>query len=231
MTLLFLDNLPPQINKGAILRFIIEIGGANRDAIGRIELAGRQATVDVPDTLSGSLVKALDGAQLNHRHIRAWTQAQAGRPSARADEDHFQRLARLLDLEAEAEKAQLLADMQRAGSDETAERTGQTLIQLVIIDEYGGLGGRILVTLAKRSQNQPLPWHRLEVGTPIILTEESSGGDAAWRGVVSQRDRQTIQVALNAWPETETSRPTFRLDVSTDEIARQRLDKWCRREG
>ena len=37
MTLLFLDNLPPQINKGAILRFIIEIGGANRDAIGRIE--------------------------------------------------------------------------------------------------------------------------------------------------------------------------------------------------
>ncbi|MCB0225383.1 MAG: AAA family ATPase [Anaerolineae bacterium] len=222
MTLLFLDNLPPQINKGAILRFIIEIGGANRDAIGRIELAGRQATVDVPDTLSGSLVKALDGAQLNHRHIRAWTQAQAGRPSARADEDHFQRLARLLDLEAEAEKAQLLADMQRAGSDETAERTGQTLIQLVIIDEYGGLGGRILVTLAKRSQNQPLPWHRLEVGTPIILTEESSGGDAAWRGVVSQRDRQTIQVALNAWPETETSRPTFRLDVSTDEIARQR---------
>lgn len=192
MTLLFLDNLPPGINKGAILRFMIETGGASRDAIGRIELTGRQATVDIPDALADLLVKALDGAQLNHRHIRAWTQADPGRASAGTDEDHFQRLARLLDLEAEAEKAQLLAEMQRAGSDEAAERTGHTLVQLVIIDEYGGLGGRILVTLAKRSQNQSLPWHRLEVGTPVILTEEQSGGDTAWRGVVSQRDRQTI---------------------------------------
>ena len=230
MTLLFLSNLPPRVGKGAILRFVIESGGVTREDVGKIEVDSRQATIDIPDDLAVRLAQALDGANFNHRNVRAWTQDGSVRP-AHLNGDHFQRLATLLDLEAKAEKAQLLADMQRAGSGEAAERTGKTLVQLVIVDQYGGLGGRILVTLAKRNQTQTLPWHRLEVGTPIILTEEQGGEDAAWRGVVSQRDRKTIQVALNAWPETETNRPTFRLDVSNDEIARRRQREALDRAG
>ena len=135
---------------------------------------------------------------------------------------HFQRLERLLELEAEAEKQAALHDMQRR-SPAAAEASGSTLINLVIRDEDAGLGGRILLTFGKRNQTLALPWTRLGSGTPVILSEEGSQNNAdGWRGVVSHLSRDSLQVAFSQWPETESERATFRLDRSSDEISRQR---------
>jgi ATP-dependent RNA/DNA helicase IGHMBP2 len=139
--------------------------------------------------------------------------------------DHFQRLLRLLELESEAEKQSALREAQRR-SPAQAEAAGHSLTRLAIREEDGGLGGRVLLTLEKRNQELALPWTRLGVGTPVLLSEEGrqAGGETApgWRGVVSRLDRRSIQVALAQWPEPEAERPTFRLDRSTDEISRQR---------
>jgi ATP-dependent RNA/DNA helicase IGHMBP2 len=139
--------------------------------------------------------------------------------------EHFQRLKRLLDLEAEAEKQETLRQLQRQSPAE-AEAGGTSLIHLVIQDESAGLGGRYLLTLGKRSQNQPLPWTRLGVGSPVILSEEGDDPRKAaaqgWRGVVSQVSRATIQVAFPEWPEPGSDNPTFRLDRSYDEVSRNR---------
>ena len=66
-------------------------------------------------------------------------------------EDHFQRLSRLLDLEAEAEKLETLRELERRTPAE-AEALGNSLINLVIRDEDAGLGGRILLTFGKRNR-------------------------------------------------------------------------------
>ena len=143
-------------------------------------------------------------------------------------QEHFQRLIRLLELEADAEKQEALRDMQRR-SPAAAEASGSTLINLVIRDEQAGLGGRILLTLAKRNQSLALPWTRLGNGAPVILSEEGQADSAGWRGVVSRVSKDNLQVAFSLWPETESERPSFRLDRSSDEISRQRqrqgLDK------
>ena len=144
---------------------------------------------------------------------------------------HFQRLLRLLDLEAEAEKQEMLRRMQRRSPAE-AEASGDSLINLVIREEDAGLGGRILLTLGKRNQGQSLPWTRLGIGAPVILSEiilseedTRSPGDTAvqgWRGVVSRLQKDTIQVAFPQWPEPEAEYPVFRLDRSSDEVSRLR---------
>jgi ATP-dependent RNA/DNA helicase IGHMBP2 len=138
-------------------------------------------------------------------------------------DDHFQRLLRLLDLEAEAEKQSVLDDLQRL-LPASQEAAGTSLINLVIRDESAGLGGRILLTLGKRNQNLMLPWNRLGPGSPVILSEEGQQTSAAsgWRGVVTRVSRETIQVAFSQWPDSETEHPVFRLDRSSDEISRQR---------
>lgn len=136
-------------------------------------------------------------------------------------EDHFQRLSRLLDLEAEAEKLETLRELERHTPAE-AEALGNSLINLVIRDEDAGLGGRILLTFGKRNQNLSLPWNRLRTGSPVILSEESNKDSEGWRGIVSRAQRDSIQVAFNQWPEAEETSSTFRLDRSTDEIGRQR---------
>ena len=135
---------------------------------------------------------------------------------------YFDRLIRLLEMEAEAEKQEALRDMQRR-SPAAAESSGSTLVNLVIRDEDTGLGGRILLTFGKRNQTLALPWTRLGSGTPVILSEEGSQSNAdGWRGVVSRVSKDSLQVAFSQWPETESERSTFRLDRSSDEISRQR---------
>jgi superfamily I DNA and/or RNA helicase len=135
---------------------------------------------------------------------------------------YFDRLIRLLEMEAEAEKQEALRDMQRRSPAE-AEASGSTLINLVIRDEDAGPGGHILLTFGKRNQTLALPWTRLGSGTPVILSEEGSHSNAdGWRGVVSHVSKDSLQVAFSQWPETESERSTFRLDRSSDEISRQR---------
>jgi len=143
-------------------------------------------------------------------------------------DDHFQRLIRCLEYEATAE-AQNVIQASRRATGVDAERGGNCLTGLAIRDESGGFGGRAVVVLGKRDRRLELPWTRLNSGTPIVLTEELTKSDVGWRGVVTHRDRETITVALADSPEPEADRPTFRLDVSSDEVARLRQQDALRR--
>lgn len=136
-------------------------------------------------------------------------------------QSHFRRLAALMTSETKAEQEQLQQQIQRLAP-AAAEATGNSLIGLTIRDEVAGLGGRVLVTLGKRNQQLELPWTRLRVGSPVQLSEENAATTQGWRGVVSQLRRENIQVALQQWPEAQSDRPTFRLDLAGDEIAHQR---------
>ena len=146
----------------------------------------------------------------------------------KTSDPHFQRLIRCLDQEAEAETRAVLR-RSRLATGTTAVRSGDSLLGLTIRGEETGFGGRVIVTLAKRDQRLVLPWTRLNPGTPVVLSEERAQGDDAWRGVVTNRDRETIIVALEESPESKADRPTYRLDLSSDEIARQRQREALRR--
>src|SRR5262245_59984313 len=110
-----------------------------------------------------------------------------------AKHGHFDRLAKLLELEAAAE-AEQLAQQARRTSGAAAERSGNCLIKLFLRDEQPAFGGRTVVTLAKRDQTQSLPWNRLGVGTPVPLTEEGVARSRGWRGLVSRRDTSSLDI-------------------------------------
>ncbi|HVA51106.1 MAG TPA: AAA domain-containing protein [Pirellulales bacterium] len=130
-------------------------------------------------------------------------------------DDHFQRLARLLDLENRAE-AQRAVERRRRLKAAEAEKTGQTLVDLAIIDEEAGLGGRYLIRFAKRGRG--LPWTRLDVGSPVLLSPVE-GAAGPWRGVVSQRTPDSIQLALDYLPDEINDVERWRFDLANDEIA------------
>ena len=88
---------------------------------------------------------------------------------------------------------------------------------MVITDHDSGLGGRYLLTLRKRTNDMRLPWNRLRVGAPVVLSDEETL-EVGMQGVVSARDQVSIQVAVNEWPDAEH----FRIDLSPDEITRKR---------
>jgi ATP-dependent RNA/DNA helicase IGHMBP2 len=132
-------------------------------------------------------------------------------------DQHFSNLYRWLEMEGEAER-QRLAQRRKIQSSEAAERTGETLLDLVIRSHTIGLGGRYLVTLAKRRSPDRLPWHRFKVGSPILLSDDNNDSSESLPGVVSARRNDTLEVAIDDWPSGDR----FRLDLSPDEVSRKR---------
>ena len=130
-------------------------------------------------------------------------------------DDHFDRLSRLLDLEAEAEREQAARTLAEEGE-------GRALTGLVIRDEDAGLGGRLLVTFGKRDTSQSLPPTRLQPGSPVLLRCPNDGQTFAIRGVVFARNAYTLRVAIDDTDESIPEDETWRVELASDEVARRR---------
>ncbi len=215
MTLLHLEPLPPRTTKGEILNLLCTAGGLRREQVGRIDLQGATVVIEVPDGSDARAVKALDGTSFKERRLRAWCTGSVAPADAN---DHFQRLARLLDLESRAEAEQILAN----AAQPAAERSGDCLVGLVVAEEASGLGGRFILTLARRNRALALPWNRMEPGAPVLLSAVGAKTGDGWRGVVCERSRMELRVALNEPPGDDDRPASYRLDLSADETARQR---------
>ncbi len=133
------------------------------------------------------------------------------------ENQHFERLSRMIELESAAEAQRLSERRQRLSADD-AERRGETLLDLVIADQTAGLAGRQLVTFVKRNRTLSLPWTRLKVGSPVVISTTDEEGFPSRQGVVSQRRQDSIQIALS----NHLDGSHFRIDLSPDELTRRR---------
>ena len=84
---------------------------------------------------------------------------------------HFDRLLGLLELESQAEARQIVERIRRLPAAE-AQTRGYCLVDLVARDATPGLGGRLLLKLARRDA-QPLPWTRLGLGLEFEQAEQA----------------------------------------------------------
>ncbi len=212
---LHIDSLPARITKGGVLRWLLDNEEVRKQQVGNIEIFGRHASVEVPDSNGPRLVRRLDGQKFNGRVAQVWFEA----PQEENDTTgHFAKLTRWLDMERSAE-AQQAAELQR----ESGERDSSTaLLNLVIRSEDSGLGGLALVSLGRKSPMQPLPVTQLSVGTPIRLSEMGNTSEGAQRGLITRLEKGEIEIALSRVPETETDSPFYRIDAADDETSMRR---------
>ena len=102
MQLLYLDKLPKGFGRNKLLRLLIEEGRFNKLSIGKIDVTGKRATIELESGDAAQVAQRLDGLQIGTAKIRAWHELAAGDA-----DDHFARLLRWLKLEAQAEQQQV----------------------------------------------------------------------------------------------------------------------------
>lgn len=210
-----IDSLPSRITKGALLRWLLDTEEVRKQQVGSIEIYGRHASIEVPDSAGARLARRLDGQALMGRTAQVWFEA----PNADNDSSgHFAKLARWLDMEQAAESQQA-AEWKKSASDHDSSTA---LLNLVIRSEDTGLGGYALVVLGRRSPMQALPATQFTVGTPVRLTELGQLAGPAQRGVVTRLEKGEIELALSQPPAAETDKPTFRIDAADDETSMRR---------
>ena len=132
-------------------------------------------------------------------------------------ESHFVQMMQWLAMESKAE-IQQMADRRQRMKLKDPEKGGETIVDLSIADHRSGLGGRTLVTFKKRKPSHPMPWHRLRVGSPVVVSRYRADDGESEQGVVSKRTQDSLEVALNRWPDGDN----FRIDLTADEVTRQR---------
>jgi superfamily I DNA and/or RNA helicase len=130
---------------------------------------------------------------------------------------HFASFGRWLEMESDAERERL-EERREVQSSSAAERTGETLLDMVVRSHATGLGGRYLVTFHKRRFPDRLPWHRFKVGSPVNVSAEGEG--RTLQGVVSARRGDSLEIALGVCPEGDC----FRIDMIPDEMTRKRQE-------
>lgn len=131
--------------------------------------------------------------------------------------EHFERLKKLQDMEATAEKQQFLDSLNFG----TSENPGNSLRNLEVLDEYAGMGGRSILVLKRRGRGS-LPWTNLDSGSPVFLSSEEARDKFSVRGIVSERNDNTIHVVFEETPEESEDISLFRLDLAYDESTRKR---------
>ena len=132
-------------------------------------------------------------------------------------EKHFVDMTCWLAMESKAEIARMEERRKQQNSSD-AERSGETILDLVITDYRPGLGGNQLVTFKRRNETIKMPWHRLRVGSPVVVSQFDSRASGSDTGVVSAKKQNSIEVALHHLPDGDC----FRIDLTADEITRQR---------
>ncbi|TWT35137.1 ATP-dependent RecD-like DNA helicase [Posidoniimonas corsicana] len=130
-------------------------------------------------------------------------------------DSYFEQMDRWLEMEGEAERQRMAERRTRRGGN--PERTGETIVNLRLVDHRTGLAGRYLLSLGKPA-GERLPMNRLKVGSPIVISDEDRLDAAGVPGVVSKRTPTDIQVAVEQWPDAKR----LRLDLSPDEKTRLR---------
>ena len=115
-------------------------------------------------------------------------------------------------------EAKILAQRRLTRTRQTAEWNGETILDLAIEDHTTGLGGRHLLTFVKRNRTLNLPWNRLRVGSPVVVSSADDEDESPQNGVVSARSNRSIQVAIDNW----ISGDVFDLDLAGDEVSRNR---------
>jgi hypothetical protein len=210
-----------RVGKTDVLNFLHKVGGLDPRRVGRIELRCGEATIEIPRGCESRLVEALDGQRIENRImgsaiVRVSADSTPG--SGRAGEDHLQRLARLLEVEKAAASHEARERFERL-SRKDAERTGTSLVDLIITstDDRGDLGGRYLMKFAKRKRC-PLPWTRLEVGSPVALAPDT-GRRFGWEGVVCTLTDKYLWVSFSDEPDDLRDHGTWRVDLWSAEEA------------
>lgn len=209
--ILTIDGLSRSTQRGELFRLLIEVGQLDKSDIGKIDLLGSIASVEINTTRLNKLISRLNAHQLNGRLLTVYAQTDMNELPT-----HFAQQLQWLRQEAAAEEKQF--------QQEAAEQDSR-LNHLRIQQEEVGLGGRIVIRLASRTDRQPLPYTNLSTGTPVFLLEEATDPPQTWRGVVTYLSRHHIELMLNQSPEPQSERPLFSITRANDQIGRQRMEQ------
>ncbi len=219
MSQLIIEGLPAKIRTSPIFRWILDISQIKKQQIGKIEILHRTAIIDIDvDELVGrSLVKELQTELFNGQKVDVW---YCNDDIEQSHNEYFKKLGKILETEVSVVRKEFRDRLMDSNSAQ-AKNTSTSLVNLIIVQKDYAVGSRIVLMLSSSNPHNSIPYTRLRVGSPIVISAMDSSISPV-HGIVSYIKKKSIEVTLNYFPELDNGNLKCRLDLSDDEVGSQR---------
>ena len=214
---LIIEGLPAHTQTGKLFRWILDNSALKKQQIGKIEILNRTARIDIDKSVGQRLAIELHAVRFVNTRVDVWYRNDnVERPC----DAHFKNLNRLLELESKA-ASKIVKKHPHKENAKSSQHSSSSLVNLVIAGTEFTIGARRIVILTPPNPHEFLPYTQLRVGSPVVLSSLDNS-NIHFHGIVSSIRRQAIEVTVNRFAESTDISSKFRIELSDEEIARQR---------
>lgn len=138
---------------------------------------------------------------------------------------HFDKLAALIDVEREAEKAQNIRELRKFPVSQR-EALGKTVGGLTIDGLESGMAGMTLVTMSRAPKGEELsPFHAMGNGDNVLVTFPPNSTPATAEGTIYRVDEYRATIALSTPPPEHWNRGACQVDLLGSDATYKRMKK------
>ena len=217
MSQLVIEGIPAQTQTGTLFRWVLDFGKIKKHQIGKIEILNRSARISVDESVGQRLSKELDGVGFENTKVDVWYRNDT---IVRSCDVYFKKLNQMLELETKAAREALRNNLKKTEAT-PSQHSSTALTNLIVSRTEFTIGGRIMVMLTAQNPRQHLPYTRLRVGSPVVLSSLGNPNNQQ-HGIVSTIRRLSVEVVCSRFTSLDDDASKYRIDLSHDEIGLQR---------
>ncbi|WP_435178303.1 IGHMBP2 family helicase [Halorussus sp. AFM4] len=189
---------------------------ASPDDVGRIDLDGGAATVEVADDVADAVAREMDGGRVGRSEVTV----RRLDGDAEAVAEYVDEFADLVELEREAEMERHEREIRELSGREREEK-GRALLGMEGRDEGEGIAGHRVKFL--RQNRDPLPDTEIGVGDLVMLSKRDPTRDDNPTGTVTQVTNHSVTVAFDDEPPGFVYGNGLRVDKYVNDVTYQRM--------
>ncbi|HLV10294.1 MAG TPA: IGHMBP2 family helicase, partial [Halanaerobiales bacterium] len=189
--------------------------------IGRIEIKGDRAFVDIDEEVAKRVVDIMKDEQIGGVNVRVYPENPEKLLNKQVY-DYLQKYRKLVELERKEEMERHLSEIKRLSGREREEK-GRAILHLRGRDQGEGYAGKHLIKFLRQRQGESLPDNEIQVGDLVMLSKNNPLDRDNPSGTVVEKTAYSLTVVFDKKPPAYLYKKGLRMDLYVNDITFQRM--------
>ncbi|MFW5999169.1 MAG: IGHMBP2 family helicase [Halanaerobiaceae bacterium] len=218
---LLISEIDGKIGPGDIVGAFINEAGINNEDIGKIDIDGDKAKVEVNEDVAKKIVDIMDENQIGGINVRVSPENDYQLYNKKVH-NYANKFAGLVEMERKEEMERHELEMKRLSLSER-ENKGRAIQQLRGRDAGTAFGNKPMIKFMRQKRGEELPDTEISVGDLVMLSKNRPLADDNPTGTVAEKTRYSITVVFDNNPPSFLYKKGIRMDLYVNDITFQRM--------
>ncbi|WP_027339459.1 IGHMBP2 family helicase [Halonatronum saccharophilum] len=221
MIKLIVEGLSKRVGPGDIVGAFTNEAKIDGRMIGKIDLKGSFAIVEVEEEVADEVLNVMDGNQISGITVEIRKKDEEKKDRGEV-EKYIDKYIALVQLEREEEIKRHELEIKRL-SGYQREKKGRALLHLRGRDQGEAFGAKVIFKFIRQRRGEALPDHSIDIGDLVLLSKGDPLRKSNPTGTVVEKTKRSITVAFDKKTPNFLSGKGLRLDLYINDITFQRM--------